>query len=76
MARTKTRYRQFRDGGRVDPETELPSEPPTEQPIEAVSAPPEAPAPAEPPTPPPQPEQPQNDATKALHRQIEALKKI
>jgi hypothetical protein len=72
--RTKTKYRQaFKEGGRVV----LPgqAELPTEQPTEAVSAPPEAPAPAEPPAPPPQQEQPQNDATEALHRQIEALKK-
>ena len=46
MARTKTRYRQFKDGGRVDlsGQAELPIEPPLEQPVEAVSAPPEAPA--------------------------------
>jgi hypothetical protein len=71
--RLKSKYRQqYRDGGRVDPQTELPIEPPTEQ-IEAVSAPPEAPPVDEPPAPSPQPEPPQDDATAALRRQIEAL---
>ena len=81
--RTKSKYRkQYRDGGRVDPQTELPSEPPAEQPAETVSTPPEAPpAPAvdsQPATPPqpPQAEQPPKDdtATLALKRQIEGLR--
>ena len=78
MARTKTRYRQFKDGGRVDlsGQAELPIEPPLEQPVEAVSAPPEAPAVDETPaSPQPEPEQPkQDDATLALRRQIESLR--
>ena len=83
LPRLKFKYRQeFKDGGRVD----LPSqdELPIEQPIETVSAPPEAPAPTvdEPPAPPesPQPEplnsaQQSADATLALQKQIDELKK-
>jgi hypothetical protein len=69
--RTKSRYREFKDGGRVD--GELPIEPPTEQPSE--SAPPEAPTVAVETT----PEQPQpetrDEAALALQRQIEELKR-
>ena len=78
MARTKTRYREFGDGGRVD-QAELPIDQPTERPVEFVSAAPEAPAVDSQPEPPaqaePQPEpQQQNDATLALKRQIENLR--
>ena len=78
MARTKTRYREFGDGGRVD-QAELPIDQPTERPVESVSAAPEAPAVDSQPEPPaqaePQPEpQQQNDATLALKRQIENLR--
>ena len=83
LPRLKFKYRQeFKDGGRVD----LPSqnELPIEEPNETVSAPPEAPAPTldEPPALPesPQPEplnsaQQGADATLALQKQIDELKK-